>query len=357
MTIIRKEIPVWDIDWVNKTFLLNDTPEFIDDLWIDWAIYTAFSFTWNQITLTDAPDLSIMVDYVTANTTIPVTTTKTLWQILTKIWDLTWQTSKSTNFSRPILVDEINETLRQVLRGRVSSILSPGKIYRAWELWFLEWRTNVRVKWGWIATEILNIWDTELKTDTNDLLESWYVEIGWDILAYTWKTDTELVWVTGQTIKHYVWEKITQLYVMPAEMEKPKLVNYINKNSTTNKIPVPLFTWYEAKSYNVIKTWTVTLLEIAGFEADDIIEVNYNKVFNDLSEDTDICPIPDDYWTSVIARLVAWAIAYDKEMPQAERVLNRWYWNLQNMFQYFTNKKIVIKQKLKPTPYSFSSIK
>jgi 1,2-phenylacetyl-CoA epoxidase catalytic subunit len=48
---------------------------------------------------------------------------------------------------------------------------------------------------------------------------------------------------------------------------------------------------------------------------------------------------------------------YDKSMPQAQAILNRWYWNLHNMFQYFTNKTIVIKQKLKPRPYSYNSLR
>ncbi len=358
MWFIAKEIPVWVIDWVNKTFLLNDTPSIISWLWMDWVIYLAFSYTWNILTLTDAPTENIFIDYYTTSSSISITSTKTLWNILTKVWDLLWQTSNSTNFSKSKVTEEINEVIRQCLRWRVTNLLNPNKIFRAWKLWFLEWRTNVRYKAGWIATAILEVWDTELLTETTNLLESGYAEIWWDIINYTSKTSTELVWVTGQTVQHLVWENIKQLYVMPVELEKPKNVfKIVNNSNNVTKTEIPLNSWIETINYDIIKRWTITLLQLTWFSDSDLIEVDYNKVFNDLVDDTDICPIPDDFWTSVIARLVAWSMWYDKSMPQAQAILNRWYWNLHNMFQYFTNKTIIIKQKLKPRPYSYNSLR
>lgn len=64
MAFIPKEIPVWAIDGVNKIFTLSKNIDQLDDVFVDWAIYTDISITWgNQITLSDAPTVSIFVDY------------------------------------------------------------------------------------------------------------------------------------------------------------------------------------------------------------------------------------------------------------------------------------------------------
>ena len=63
MAVIRKEVPTWTIDGVNKVFTLLNTPKYIDDIFMDWAIYTTYSLVGKVITLIDAPETSIYVDY------------------------------------------------------------------------------------------------------------------------------------------------------------------------------------------------------------------------------------------------------------------------------------------------------
>jgi len=59
-----KEVPAWIIDWANKVFTVANTISVLDDVWVDWAIYTNVTVTPpSTLTLVDAPALSIFVDY------------------------------------------------------------------------------------------------------------------------------------------------------------------------------------------------------------------------------------------------------------------------------------------------------
>lgn len=70
---------------------------------MDGVIYTTFSLTGNVLTLSDAPTLSLFVDYSTGSTFIPETNDVTLGDIKTKIWNLLGETSSSTTFSSDVL--------------------------------------------------------------------------------------------------------------------------------------------------------------------------------------------------------------------------------------------------------------
>lgn len=135
---IKKEIPSGIINGSNTVFTLLNVPSLIDDLWIDGAIYTSFSVSENIITLTDAPTLSIFVDYATGSTFIPDTTDITFGDIKAEVWSLLGQKSTSTNFSDTRVGQKINTVMRNVCRGRVTSLIDTNRIYRAGNLWFIK---------------------------------------------------------------------------------------------------------------------------------------------------------------------------------------------------------------------------
>ena len=350
---IYKEVPSGTIDWVNKVFTFVNNIDYIDDLWVDNVIYTSFSISWNTVTLTDAPTTDIYADYMPAWSEIPVTTDITFWDMKQKVWTLLWQKATSTNFSNDIVWDEINTLSLEVWRGRVVNLLNPQQVIRAWNLWFQEWNTSLRVKAGGIVTELVSFWDTEIKASTTNLLPSGYVLIGWDIINYTWKTSTELTGVTWITTTHLVWDWITQLYPVPANFETMIWMDYVfNWIAWVYYQEIPLNNG--VASYQIMRLWANVYLKINGFQNNTQIRVRYAKKYEDLVNDTDICPFPDKYGVNVISFLVAWTLAYDKWMPTAERLLNRSYGNLRAMYQYYTNETKVIKQRIQPKHYSFN---
>lgn len=352
---IIKEIPSWAIDWVNKVFTFINDIDYINDLWFDGAIYTSFSVNGNQITLTDAPTISIFADYFPLNSVIPVTTDVTFWDIKSKIWALLWQKPTSINFSTDIVWEEINRMSLKVWRGRVKNKLN-WQIIRAWNLWFQEWSFTFRTKAWWIVTDIVNLWDTEIWTNTTNLLTSGYILLGGDIINYANKSATELTWVNGIQSQHLVWDKISQLYEVPTTFETMIWMQIVvNSSNWVYYKDVDLNNW--RISYQILRTGTKVLLKVDWLENNTQIKIKFTKKYNKMVNDTDICVFPDDYWIDVLAYLVAWNLAYDKWMPTSERLLNTAYWNLQEMYQYFTNETKVIRQKLMPKPYWFNSIR
>ena len=235
MTFIWKEVPTWTIDWVNNVFTLLNDVDYIDDIFVDWAIYTTYTRSWKVLTLSDAPVVAILVDYHTWTATTPVTTDCTYWDIKTKVWSLLGQLSSSTNFNESIIWAEINARAREIWKGKVINKLNPWQYFRAWRLYFRDKSLSKRIKSGGTLSADLWVWDvTATLTDTTNLLSSWYVEIWWDTIKYTWKTSTTITWISWQTIDHLATEKVIQLYEMPVNMHKPSKVEYIVKWADTS---------------------------------------------------------------------------------------------------------------------------
>jgi len=353
---IRKEIPAWSIDWVNKIYTLINDVDYIDDIFIDWAIYTDFSVVWKIITLTDAPTLSIYVDYKTTSSSTVVSSWVTLWQIITEVYRLSWQTSNSTKFSRSVVVDLANSLLEQVWNWKVTNILTQ-QIYKAWNLWFQNSFIGYRINWGWTISAEVNIWDAIIEMDTTSLLSAWYVRIWSDIIKYTSKTDTQLNWVSGITVNHLIADKVKQLYVLPTDFEKPDRGYKIIESDSLQEVEIP----YKLDNqywvcYSIIRS-DIQLLEVFWLYTDDQVKLNYVKEYEELVNDSDVCILPKNYWKTIIARLTAWELMYDYSMPSAERILNVWYWKLNNMYWNYTNPTKNSRNAIKPISYNFSSIR
>ena len=362
MAQIRKEIPTWDINWTNRVFTLANDVDFIDDLWFDGAIYTSFSRNGRVLTLTDAPNLSIYVDYQTANTVAPIDTTCTTWDVIGEIYNLMWQTPNSTNFNRNRVLRKINSINERIWKGRVTSLLDKRQTFRAGKLWFQESMAWFRIQNGSALTSELNIWDNTAEMDTEFLLPAWYVQIGADIIRYTAKTDTAITWISGVTTQHLIEERVVQLYEAPVNLFKPiEMIQIVQGTSDlrTREIPFRDEEDYTAfyKLFRVTQDGdTIILLKIQGLRQDDQVRLTYANEFISSSNDTDICPFPSNYAIDVTANLVAWEFMYQRRMPNGAELLNDGYSYLQNMYEEYTNEIRVIKQSIRPNNYPFYSV-
>lgn len=352
MANISKESPTWVIDGSNKVYTLLNTPDYILDIYVDWAIYTSFTLSWNQITLTDAPTLSIFVDYETASTTVQTSTNVSWGDVKEQIWVNLWQTSNSTTFSNSVLDAEMNSLVGWIYRGRVQNPLN-SRIYRAWALNFINGSSRFRYIPNTTLSVAVALWDTEISMDTTFLLESWVVEIWGDIITYTAKTDTQITGVSWITILHIVWESVVALYEMPEEMDKANKVEYIINDSTLAKKELVLDnTWFAGKYYQILKNANDNYIKVIWLETNDIIEVDYIKKHTNITDDSTVFPIPDMYWLSVVANIVSGKLWYIKWIPYSEQQLMVWFTELQSFFQFYTNEINVIKQSLRAKSYS-----
>ena len=366
MSDVTREVPSGAINWVNKTFVLLNSPSSIDEVWMDGANYLDYVIAWNILTLTDAPTLSITVDYSYGVTSVPVNSVVTLWDIKSLIWTLLGQRSSSTTFSATVITQKANMVLREVCKGRYTAMswsyrgrTFPWQTFRCGKMWFLEWSFPIRIMSGSSLSLDYNLWDTTITCDTTNILPSGWIEIGWESISYTSKSSTQLLWVSGWTISHLATESVTQLYQTPIGMAKPSSLDLIiqwigSSNYTkTQTIDIPLDQEEELVTYyKIVRVGSLQLLKIVGLSNQSLVNVKYTKRVDDMVNDTDVCPLPEDYGLSVIAYLAAGELWQVKGMPNAQTQTVMGSSKLQVMYGDVGNVKTITKQKLIPKSYS-----
>jgi len=63
---VSNETPSWAVNWSNMVFTSLNPISKIDEIYVDWAIYLNYTLEWadvSKITLSDAPTVSIYLDY------------------------------------------------------------------------------------------------------------------------------------------------------------------------------------------------------------------------------------------------------------------------------------------------------
>jgi len=348
---INDEVPTWAINGVNRVYQTLNTPSKMVAVIVDGADYKDYSLYTNILTLTDAPTASIYIDYFYGVTPTPTTSDVTLGDISDKVYSLLGQRPTSTTFSQPIVTQTTNNIIRTLCKGRYKS--PTGQAFRCGKLWFMEGSYPIRIQGESTLGAQYNVWDSTITCDTTNLLSSWYLQIWGEIITYTSKTSTELQGVTGATIAHLENEAIVQLYNTPLAMLKPQSVSLILQNKYLSEMDIPLdYDGQYSVRYEILRIGSKQLMKIVWIQKDRIVEVKYTKVVDNLSADTDLCILPEDYGITVVAYLVAGQLGIEKGMPNAQEHLAFGTSNLQIMFGDFSNIKTITRQKLSPAPYS-----
>lgn len=330
---IIKEVPVWLIDWVNTIFTLKNDVESIDDIFLDGAIYTSYTLKWNILTLSDAPLVSLFVDYESKVNTISekISTGITLWDIVSEVYNLTWQTANSTNFNRERIVRMINSISNQIWKWRVINLLNPSQIFSCFALLFSIKDISFRINGTWVLSEKLEINENNAIWDFSNLDLAWFVKVASDLVKYTYNDKKNLSWVEWQSIKYFSWEKLKQVYELPVDF-----MDII-------KIFEPNF----YKNYELINYKSKYLIDFSGFSQNEIVSLTYRKKYVNLINDSDLCMLPDNYWIDILANLVAWELLFQRNMPTSQNLLSVWYNFLQTMFLEYEAEKRPIKTSLK----------
>lgn len=354
---ISKEIPNWQINWENKIFELKYNALHLDDIWLDWAIYTNYTFESNIITLNDAPKHSVLVDYFPEWSKIEVQTDVKLWDIKKEILRLLWQKETSPVFTGDVLRLNINSVSYNVWKWNVINILN-NEIIRAWNLKFQNSFYSFRTKKSSSLTKELKVWEQSLEANSSNLNKKWYVLIWADIINYKWNNWNFLNWLSQIDTNHDAWEKILQLYELPIDTEKVISVKkIITTDNGINELEINYKDWWV--NFNILNDFKKEkkLININWIWEWVDIRVEYVSEYPNLILDEDFCPFPKNYWLTVIAPLTAWILAYNNSLPMSESLLNIAYANLKEMYLYFNDDLRITKQKIIPSRYRFNSIR
>ena len=230
-------------------------------------------------------------------------------------------------------------------------------VIRSGDLWFRDGIFGIRSKAGSELVSDFAVGDVEISCDTSRMLPAGYAQIGGETFHYSSVSATKLLGVTGGTVPHLAGEKVVQLYSVPANFDRANSVWITAPGQYGRKVPVPLDqSETYATYYSVIRYGTLQLLKISGVPTDSVLNCSYSVKINPMSEDSDVCPIPDGYGISVISPLVAGEMAFVRGMPNGAQILTSAYSSLRNMYQFFTNATNVVKQSIKPQSYKFASV-
>lgn len=105
---IFNEQAQWTINWTNKVFTVANTISTVESLRIGYVEYTSFTFSWNTITLTDAPSTIsgwVFVDYFYDSTAAIFDSVNLIYDEILS-WDVDWI---NTIFYSVYPIDKIDE--------------------------------------------------------------------------------------------------------------------------------------------------------------------------------------------------------------------------------------------------------
>lgn len=355
MAVIKKEVPTGAIDGSNKTFVLANFPFQIDDVFMDGAIYTTFSLSGQVLTLADAPTSSLFVDYSTAEENVPVFGEVTLGEIKAEVWTLLGQKPTSTTFSDARVQSKINSVIKQIWRGRVTSVLDPRTTYRAGRLPFTEIRAPYVFRSPAKLSAPFAVGDTVLHCDATRFTTNGHVLIGGEVFSYTGKTDDSLTGVSGGLVPHLATEVVSQLLPFPVDAEKPKSVFAVFESGSSVEIPYD-GTNPHVVGFDIVRSGESSFLSVRNLSDNSGISAVFLRKCYDLTLDTELCPIPQDYGLTVVATLVAGELGYLHGLPNSQQHLMTGYVRLQNLFQFYTNDTAFVRQSIRPVSYGYATV-
>lgn len=326
------EIPSWAVDWVNKIFTLIYEIERIEEVYIWWAAYRNFSFSWKNIILQDAPPAgkAISVDYFWADAPQPIISTDvSLWEVILDVYEKIGQKRENNKVYLESQVKKwIVEWLKRIKNGKAFkddiqqySFNCSANLTAAWELmdWITIWEniSYVPSSWYWM---IANSWIFKYNN-----------YIGW-----------KLYWSIQFNYKS--WSKVLVAYRLP---------------QVVNKVSEVLIDWFPLE-YRDMREYGINMNYYTIMKMDDwnqylflpymafskIITVKYSPVTNRASLDGELLDIEREYY-EVLSYYTLWKLYEDREDDRADRMMRR-YNELLTDYRVYKSKAVDwIRNRLK----------
>jgi len=275
----------------------------------------------------------------------------TLWEMKTKTWQEMEQNSDSTTYNTNRVRDMINEVSQEFLEGKVSNELT-GKYIQLNVLNFNKWKFAITIIDSLTITAPIVVWDITVSVDTTTLPAIGAVMIWNEIIAYTSKNATTLLWVTGILSAHKSWDTVIPLYSVPTDYWKSvevysflqnqkQVVSYRDSNGQ-------LVRYYEEMS-----DWTTKYINFFWMMTDDVYYIDYTKTYELLVDDVDESIFPD-YMSLNIIPFIAWGRMIKDEILRA-KLLTQWYNKLATEW-IKAGEEVGKPKNIQWKRYSFSSI-
>lgn len=296
----------------------------------------------------------------------------TLEEIYNQVYFMLGEPSDSQTFDLNMyVIPTINQIHSSICKGIVvDETLNPPRTIKAWDLRFImkqQFITNVT---SVPLTVEANVGDTELYGAFTNYMPAWHVVINGNVIAYTGNTWSQLTGISTTNIKieskHVAGSIVKQVRLLPSTANQTIEVEYMNSTLTYNVNQYPYYNnmieYVDYRSpkdlyyfYSYIYDNSETnnrYLFINGYNSpQDKFIVRYMDSSTNMVAPTDECNLPDTYWISVIAVIVAGKLLYKTDEQWLWiTFLKQWYAELEAMYNYYAETNRSFRRKVKTKP-------
>lgn len=294
-----------------------------------------------------------------------MTVSTTLWTLRSYTIQLMNETSNNNTYSwsdRDVV--KINDVIKRVCSWYIKSLLNPNESFKCLDMPFLRDRQFLQYKDPIAITSAIAVWDTEINLDTTNLDDTGAIYAQGIVISYTGKTATSITWCTGVIASFESWTYFTKVFQTNANFDQAYRLFHMYNSTETEVFEVKRederYQREKIKSFTIIydETSGNNFIMLRGFDNDDRFILKYYKLVDNLSIDSDICVIPDEYAQSVVCPIVAGEMLMESQSEDWEFMnkLTIWYGRLQEMYHKYTQQQKDMDKMVKQKPYNYSSI-
>ena len=303
---IYNEIPSWSVNWTNKVFTVINDIDKIEEVFIWGAAYRSLSFSWNTITLVDAPPIgtSISVDYFIAGITpTPSSSTVTFLEVINDVYEKLWQNPDNKAINKTYKLNQVKLWINAWLK-RLKNMRT--YIDEVGEYSFNKTKELTAI---WYNASYVEIWEAISYIPSSGV----YLLGNSKITSYSSYNLWRLNGTTGVTYKNGDIVRIG--YKVPTGVKKISEV-------IVNGVVVKYSDWREyttsSNKYSLYKDASWTYLFLPYCNDNVVVTVKYVFERDLLVADADIVNIEWEYF-EVLSYYTLWKIYEDREDDRADR--------------------------------------
>lgn len=293
--------------------------------------------------------------------------TKTLQDIYDIAYAIIKQPENCSAYPTVLLKSFVNKAQNDICYGNVHNLSTNERLEKQ-ALTFIEQNQFYTTHNYTTLSATATVWWTTL-TCTNTLATSGYLWINGNIISYSGNDWTTITWIPNiwdYSIKfaHISWTQVFQLDVLPTDFwqvsrafitlnttrVRSKLISVDDRDlnsPTPNSYLYRFFfdrwysnnTWLWQEWYYSIIRWQFILFMVPQQDW-QAISFEYQKKPTQLSANTDVLTIPDEYSLNTIPYMaIAEMMANRWEMDEAMKLNNFWFNNIKSMYQFYVTQR------------------
>lgn len=270
----------------------------------------------------------------------------TLQEIREEVYNMLGEPTDSTDEFWSTRIDaDINRFQNLVIKWGIKSEID-GTTYNAPDLRFMRKKSYITRHWLKSLTVAVTASDTEVNFNTTDFESAGYGMVEQDVFQYTWKTETQVTWVTSLDTTHAIGKRVAQVYLIPTTAFKVFWVEFLWVNIPSDDTWVNELDFRASRDFNKFYTvlWSNDstsnqFIHLNWYSNNDRFIIHYYDKSTDMASDSETTNLPEEYGRFVLAPLVAWSVLYYTDEAELGRgYLAKWYANLNTMYNQFAEQ-------------------